>query len=56
MATWAIIFTRRSKQFVQNGINMIRAAAGEICRHFNHQIALSQDTNLIALMNGLDRN
>ena len=39
---------------LQNGMNMIRAAAGEICRHFNHQIALSQDTNLITILNSLD--
>ena len=39
MATYASL-SPEDKAVLQNGMNMIRAAAGEICRHFNHQIAL----------------
>jgi len=48
MATYASL-SPEDQAILQNGVNMIRAAAGEICRHFNHQIALSQDANLLAI-------
>ena len=53
MATYASL-TEQDKAVLQNGINLIRAAAGEICRHFNHQKALGDDQNLINIFNSVD--
>ena len=53
MATYASL-SPEDKAVLQNGMNLIRAAAGEICRHFNHQIALSKDANLQAILASVD--
>ncbi len=53
MASYASL-SPEDQAILQNGVNMIRAAAGEICRHFNHQIALSQDANLLAILAQVD--
>lgn len=39
---------------VQNAVNLIRAACGEIGQVFNHQIAIADDTNAVALVASID--
>lgn len=42
------------KAVVQNTVNLIRAAAGEVAKSWNHLKAIADDTNAVALVLSID--
>lgn len=42
------------KAVLQNGVNLMRAGAGEMAKVWNHWKAIADDTNLIAIFNSVD--
>ncbi len=53
MATYDSL-SAADKAVVQNTVNLIRAAAGEIGRAFNHLAAIANDTNATGLVTSID--
>ena len=47
-------FTAQDKAVIQNAVNLVRAGAGEVCRVFNHLIAIANDTNAVNLILSID--
>lgn len=46
--------TPQDKAVVQNTVNLVRAGAGELCRVFNHLVAIANDTNAVNLIMSID--